>query len=260
MVAEQLTADSAESQRNWIELPVPNLDLGVRAGGNLAEGYQRGVFLQYGQAAQIQTEDLFERADLQAAYRTVVMPDRRKNLYLLLTRYLGKLESQNIVEFGTYRGGTAILMAMVLRELYPHAKVYALDTYEGMPTIDHSVDICTEGMFSSEGLDEIKEHAKNLGLDNIVFVKGLFQDTLPDLIASGLKFGLAHIDADIYSACKYAQNTIWPAMVPGGYLVYDDALDSACIGAMQAVEELILEKGVRSEQVFPHFVFRTHLE
>ena len=72
-------------------------------------------------------------------------------------------------------------------------------------------------------------------------------------------FGLAHIDCDIYSAVKYCQDTMWDQMCKGGYLVYDDALVSSCIGATQAVEELIMERRVHCEQIWPHAVFRVGL-
>ena len=49
-------------------------------------------------------------------------------------------------------------------------------------------------------------------------------------------------------------------MVPGGYLVFDDATVSSCIGATEAVESLVVRRdGLNSEQIFPHFVFRAGL-
>jgi hypothetical protein len=150
-------------------------------------------------------------------------------------------------------------MGVLLKHLYPQAKVYALDTYEGMPVTDFNADSCPAGIFNETSLDELRAYLLSIGLDNVFPVKGLFQDTLDGVLAKGETFGLAHIDADIYTACKYAQDTIWPAMAPGGYLVYDDATDSACIGAMQAAEEMVRERGIHSEQVHPHLVFRAKM-
>jgi hypothetical protein len=46
-------------------------------------------------------------------------------------------------------------------------------------------------------------------------------------------------------------------MIPGGYLVFDDATVSSCLGATEAVEDLLIRRdGLNSEQIFPHFVFR----
>jgi hypothetical protein len=70
---------------------------------------------------------------------------------------------------------------------------------------------------------------------------------------------MAHIDADIYSAIKFAQAAVWPRNDLGSYVVYDDAEYLTTLGATQAVEELIQEKRVHCEQIWPHFVFRVGL-
>jgi hypothetical protein len=47
-------------------------------------------------------------------------------------------------------------------------------------------------------------------------------------------------------------------MVDGGYIIFDDATTSTCIGATEVVEDLIIRRdGLNSEQAWPHFVFRT---
>jgi hypothetical protein len=68
---------------------------------------------------------------------------------------------------------------------------------------------------------------------------------------------LAHIDCDVYDAVAYAWETVKPCMAPGGYVVFDDAHTSGCLGATEAVEELVIRRdGLHCEQIWPHFVFR----
>jgi hypothetical protein len=68
---------------------------------------------------------------------------------------------------------------------------------------------------------------------------------------------LAHIDCDVYDAVAYAWETVQPCMAPGGYVVFDDAHTSGCLGATEAVEELVIRRdGLHCEQIWPHFVFR----
>jgi hypothetical protein len=46
-------------------------------------------------------------------------------------------------------------------------------------------------------------------------------------------------------------------MDEGGYWVFDDGHISSCLGATEAIEELVIRRDRRhSEQIFPHFVFR----
>jgi predicted O-methyltransferase YrrM len=240
------------------DLPI---DIDVKRKGRVPkEGYLRGWGLQFGMLREfIENEDLFKRALENAGLPSWIAPEKRANLYVILTRFLPKLADRNVIEFGSFKGGTAIFMALVLREAAPMAKIYALDTFSGMPKTDKSVDAHNEGDFSDTSLDELNQRIVDLNLENLITVKGLFQETFPSLVP-GTKFGLAHIDADIYSAVKYAQDAVWPRMTKGGYVVYDDAETSSCIGATQAVEELIQERKIHSEQIWPHFVFRAGLD
>jgi predicted O-methyltransferase YrrM len=237
-----------------------NVAPGIRKGRVPRDGYQRGWGLQFGSLRQlVENEDLFKRSLARVGLRSLIIPEKRANLYLILTRFLTRLPDRNVIEFGSYKGGNAIFMALVLQEVAPEAKVYALDTYGGMPATDKSIDAHNAGDFADTSLDELNRRIGDLRLKNLVPVKGLFQETFPCL-AVGEKFGLAHIDADIYSAIKYAQDAVWPRMTKGGYVVYDDADFSSCIGATQAVEELIQERKAHSEQIWPHFVFRAGLD
>lgn len=226
-------------------------------GRNIYEGYQRGWGLQFGDLREkVLNDELYQKACELIAGRSIVTEENRMNLFLIIKYFFPSLSSQNIIEFGSYRGGSAIFMAYLLRELYPEAKLYALDTFEGMPETDAKVDLHDAGDFDDVDVEEISGYAKSLGLSNIVFVKGFFEDTLPAILDEGTEFGLAHVDCDIYSGVAYSQDAIYPRLCDRGYLVYDDACVSSCIGATQAVEEFMIERRQHSEQIWPHFVLR----
>ena len=88
-------------------------------------------------------------------------------------------------------------------------------------------------------------------------MKGLFADTAPAVLKEAGSLAMVHIDCDIYDAVKVSYDLSKPHMVPMGYYVFDDATVSSCIGAAEAVEELVIQRdGLFSEQIFPHFVFR----
>lgn len=232
----------------------------VVRGRNPAEGYARGWGLQFGGvSAALESDPLYRHAVALTGGRSIQSELKRKNIYLIMSNFMAGLESQDVIEFGSYRGGSAMFMAVIARELFPKATIYALDTFAGMPKTDKTIDAHSQGDFGDVDLHEIRAAASDLKLDNLVFVQGLFTDTLPSLIDSGRRFGLAHIDCDIYDGVAYAQSAIWPHMAPGGYIAYDDAEISSCLGATQAVEELIMERRIHSEQIFPQFVFRSGL-
>jgi hypothetical protein len=224
---------------------------------NPYEGYQRGWGLQFGDLRERVLKDpLYQHAAQLAHGRTVVAEEKRMNLFLIIRFFLHRLASRDIIEFGSWRGGNAIFMAACLKELYPAATVYALDTFQGMPHTDPAIDLHTAGDFSDVDLLGLESFARQKGLDNLRFVKGYFEDTAADVYKSAGEFGLAHVDCDIYSAVTFAQDTVLPHLCGGGYLVYDDAGVSSCLGATQAVEEFIMSQRLHSEQIWPHFVFR----
>lgn len=236
-----------------LELPDPGVAEGLRDGRSPRDGYMRGWGLQFaGVAEQVAADPLYARAS-SIAGPSLMEESKRMNLFLLLTLYLPALQSRNVVEFGAYRGANAIFMAVVMQEVDPAATVHALDTFKGMPSTDKRIDGHTRDDFADAGLGELTAKRDQLGLTNLKLVQGLFEDTFPNLPGD---FGLAHIDCDIYSAVKYAQDAVWDRLAAGGYLVFDDPLTSTCLGAMQAVEELVSERGVRAEQAFPHLVYR----
>jgi predicted O-methyltransferase YrrM len=223
------------------------------------EGYQRGWGLQFGNLRnEVLLDPLYRETQKLAKGCSIMRIERRMNLYLIIRYFLSALQSQNIIEFGAYLGGNAFFMAALLKKLHSNAKVYALDTFEGMPDTDGGLDLHRKGDFADTTYEKCKAKAKEYGLDNLFFVKGLIEDTAAEVYKMGAPFGLAHIDVDIYSAVKYSQDSVWSQMCPGGYVVYDDATTSSCIGATQAVEELINDRHAYSEQIWPHFVFRAY--
>jgi predicted O-methyltransferase YrrM len=183
--------------------------------------------------------------------------DNRANIYLILKFFLPRLPFGHIIEFGSFRGGSALFMAAVCAEILPGRKILALDTFTGMPATDKRVDAHNEGDFSNTSLDDVQSAVEHQGLGHIIqLVPGLFEDTAAQALAETGPIALAHIDCDIKSGCNLARHVIRPHMVQGGYIVFDDATISSCLGATEAVEEMIHESGVFSEQIWPQYVFR----
>ena len=233
-----------------------------REGRNVRDGYARGWGLQFGDLREkVRKDKLFQEALAIAQGRTVVSEDNRMNIFLILKFFLDKIPFGHIVEFGSYKGGNALFMAYVVGKLYPGMKVYALDTFAGMPNTDLEIDAHRAGDFKDVDLDELKRFAASKKINNLEFVKGLFQETAPTLLPNIGEVSLAHIDCDIYSAVAYSYEAVKPFMVNGGYFVFDDAIYSSCLGATEAVEsKLIQEDGLHSEQIFPQYVFRSPFE
>ncbi len=234
----------------------------LRKGRSVVDGYARGWGLQFGDLRQRVREDrLYNEAVKYVTGRSVLSEDNRMNLFLIIRDYLKGLPFGHIVEFGSYKGGNALFMAYLVARLYPGMRVYACDTFAGMPGTDPEIDAHSAGDFSDVNLEELRSYAQHNGIENLEFVQGLFDQTAPELLPKVGDIALAHIDCDIHSAVAYAYHASKPFMVAGGYIVFDDAIYSSCLGATEAVEELVIrDDRLNSEQIFPHFVFRAPAE
>jgi predicted O-methyltransferase YrrM len=243
-------------------LPVMNgVSRDLRNGRSIYDGYVRGWGIQFGDLReQVRKDPLYREALALATGRTVVSEDNRINLFLLAKFFLLQFENGHIVEFGSYKGGNAIFLAHVARKIRPGMMVYSLDTFSGMPPTDSALDAHQQGDFQDVDLNELRRYVQRCGLENLEFVQGLFQDTAETVLAKAGKVVLAHIDCDIYSSVAYAYEIVKDRMVRGGYLVFDDATVSSCLGATDAVEQMLIRRdGLSSEQIFPHYVFRAGL-
>ena len=130
----------------------------------------------------------------------------------------------DIIELGSYKGGNAIMMAKFLKQIGSKKKVYACDTFSGIPEEDSNVkDIADMRYFSDTNLDAVKKKLKKYDVFNVKLVIGDFRNTLPKLDKE--KFSLVFIDCGIFSSAKLAINFSYPRLVKDGVLF------SHCYGA-----------------------------
>ncbi|MGA8732051.1 MAG: TylF/MycF/NovP-related O-methyltransferase [Terracidiphilus sp.] len=227
----------------------------------LYDGYQRATPVKYGSLGEEVRRDPVYRKALAAArlpdVESMVVESRFINLFILIKFFMRDLASQNIIEFGAFKGGSAVFMATLLAEYYPAARILSLDTFAGLPALKAGVDKPPED-FLSINLERTRTTALSLGLANLEFVPGLIEDTAARGCRSLGSIGLAHVDVVLYGPSVFAQNIAWDYMTPGGYIVQDDALEPTCPGATLAVEEMIRGRGLSMEQVWPQIVFRAY--
>ena len=245
------------------EFPLKLADEGLRNGRSIRDGYARGWGLEFGGIRESVLDDpVYREAMVLAQGRTIQAENCRMNLFLLakyfLPRLMGESGAGSIVEFGSFRGGSAIFLASVCRSLGLNVKVYGLDTFEGMPPTDKGVDAHNAGDFAGVDLNELRTFVESSGLsEHLEFIQGVFEETAPALLAKAPPVLLAHIDCDVYASVAFAWEVVKPYMASGGYVAFDDAHVSSCLGATEAVEDLAIRRdGLNCEQIWPHFIFR----
>ncbi len=225
-------------------------------GRNVMAGTARAWGLQFGKLGKaLESDPVYQASFKLGNEETLLLPVYLQNLFLIL-KYGIKNRAGDIVEFGSYRCGTAIFLAKVAQELGYTGTIYALDTFEGIPKANEVIDFHLRGDFRELSFEALGEVIRELGLTNLVLVKGFFEETLPKLLPTMKKVVLAHIDCDVEASTRYAILAIEKQMDAQGYMVIDDVAAPSCLGVMQAVEETLQKRGFHAEQAYPHFVYR----
>jgi O-methyltransferase/8-demethyl-8-(2,3-dimethoxy-alpha-L-rhamnosyl)tetracenomycin-C 4'-O-methyltransferase len=119
--------------------------------------------------------------------------------------------------------------------------VYVADSFKGLPAPRPDRFSHDEGLnfhvYKELGVsvEEVKQNFSSYGLlDNqVVFVEGWFQDTLPTLEVES--FSLIRLDGDLYESTDVALQNLYPRLSPGGFVIIDD------YGAVSACKAAVLD-------------------
>ena len=135
-----------------------------------------------------------------------------------------------IIEAGVYKGGSLKTIA----ETVPNREVIGFDTFEGMPEqMWNKEEPHQPGDFSDVSITFVKRFLNQN--NNVTLVKGLFPFSADAYEHEKIAF--AHLDLDFYESTKEALEWIWPRLVDGGIIVFDDYDWPNCPGVRKAIEE-----------------------
>lgn len=131
----------------------------------------------------------------------------------------------DFIETGVWRGGTVILMAALLKvENVTDRKVWAADSFEGMPVPVSDADGGDHSEVDSlkVSVEQVKANFARFDLlsDQVQFLKGWFSDSLPT--APIEKISLLRLDCDLYSSTMDALQNLHHKVSSGGYVIVDD--------------------------------------
>ena len=138
----------------------------------------------------------------------------------------------DVAEVGSYRGGSALLLAMNSDRL-----LHVFDTFCGMPQTDPARDIFQAGHFGDTSFEEVQGILAPFS--HVVLYPGLFPYTAGPI--ADKQFRLVHVDVDIYRSVRDCCDFFYPRLVPGGILVFDDYGYPKCPGAKIAVDEFFCD-------------------
>lgn len=147
-----------------------------------------------------------------------VTPDRCYMLHqfaLRATRLQG-----DMAECGVFQGGTAHLLAQTLRDAEAEVGLHLFDTFEGMPDFaERDRDYHDPGDFGGTSLRRVQ--ARLGAYDFVTFHPGVVPDSFSELDPE-TRFSFIHVDMDIYTSTIECCRGMWPRLVAGGVMIFDD--------------------------------------
>jgi O-methyltransferase len=142
------------------------------------------------------------------------------------------------LECGVFRGGTALLAAETMRACGDARPLHLFDSFEGMPATTPGIDRFEKGDFHATSADQVKLLLKPYPFAQVHV--GFIPDTFAGLPIDRVAW--AHVDVDIYRSVHDSIDYVYPRLVPGGFLIFDDYGFPSCSGARRAVDEAFADR------------------
>lgn len=190
-----------------------------------------------------------EGRDWPIGAETMVGLRRLSSLRDCVTRVVRDGVPGDLLEAGTWRGGSAILMRGVLDALGDVDRtVWVADSFQGVPPPDPERYPADRGDTHwtwgelAVPVEEVRANFAKYGLldDRVRFLEGWFKDTLPGAPIEQL--AVLRVDGDLYESTLDTLRPLYPKVSAGGFVIIDDY---GCVPACKlAVDEFRDEHGI----------------
>jgi hypothetical protein len=212
----------------------------------------------------------FERFDLTAleVLKNFAIYSRRTTLKRFLAHYELFRQVVNlpgdIVELGVFRGASLMTWAnlLELRNMGDRQKqVFGFDNFSGFKSLhpkdgkeDARVSKVGGGFDPSDYEAALEDAIRIFDSDRFVphkprvkLVKGDIERTVPRFVRDnpGLRICLLHFDCDVYLPTKTGLEQLWPLVVKGGLVVFDEYGIRPWEGESKAVDEFFDKQRVK---------------
>lgn len=141
-----------------------------------------------------------------------------------------------LIEIGVWKGGSGSLIAKKAKLDGIKNKVYLCDTFTGVVKAGIKDSKYKGGEHTDTSKEIVKKVINELKLDNTKILVGIFPEETSKLVSDRI-FRFCHIDVDVYQSAKDIVEWLWPKLVIGGIIVFDDYGFQGCDGVTCFVNE-----------------------
>ncbi len=142
-----------------------------------------------------------------------------------------------VLEVGSWRGGSAGLLGLRLKELELSRPLLVADTFTGVAKAGTEDPYYTGGEHADTSLDRVTAFLDDLDLPDYTVLSGIFPDETAHRVPVA-DIAFCHIDVDVYQSARDVFEWTWPRMPAGGIVVFDDYGFLGCEGVTRYVHSL----------------------
>ncbi len=142
----------------------------------------------------------------------------------------------DVLEVGTWRGGTGCLLARRANDLGLTSTVHLCDTFTGVVKTSDRDSNYSGGEHADTSLRVVEQLITTLNLSNVKIHQGIFPEETGAALTDH-QFRFCHIDVDVYQSGKDVLAWVWPRMPIGGVVVFDDFGFPSCSGITRLIHE-----------------------
>ena len=142
----------------------------------------------------------------------------------------------DVLEVGSWRGGSGALIAARLAGLDDSRRVVLADTFKGVVKAGPRDEYYRGGEHANTSAELVREVVEKLGLTTVDVLEGIFPEETAAHVERS-EIALCHIDVDVYQSAKDTARWAWPRMRRGSILIYDDYGFYGCEGVTALVHE-----------------------
>lgn len=186
------------------------------------------------------TDSPFRRIYDAVKYHTLVDHYLCYDLWQLVAE-AAKLGRGDLLEVGSWRGGTGCVIAKQAELSGIRNMVYLCDTFKGVVKAGALDPRYKGGELADSSPEVVDRLVRKVGLNNVQVLAGIFPEETGHLIADR-EFRFCHIDVDVYQSAADCVGWVWPRLINGGLIVYDDYGFKGCEGVTRFVNEQRLER------------------
>jgi O-methyltransferase len=141
-----------------------------------------------------------------------------------------------LIEIGVWRGGSGALLAKKAEFMGIKDSIYLCDIFKGVAKAGVHDSFYKGGEHADTSVKTVEELIRKLKLNNTKILSGIFPEETGKFVTDN-KFRFCHVDVDVYQSAKDIVSWLWPKLVVGGIIVFDDYGFQRCDGVTYFVNK-----------------------